>query len=106
MPAYSQQTIRAARRRSLWRALLALCVLVVFLGIQIASASHLHADCDGHTHKHDCAICHAGHIPVVAVTSGISAAPISLTAWRLQREEFAAGFCRFAASRSSRAPPA
>lgn len=81
-----------------------LCILFAFLGIQIASAAHLHTDaCE---HGHSCAVCHAGHTPIDQAVAEIGIAPPDLTDWGVQREESPIVRCHLPASQLSRGPPA
>jgi hypothetical protein len=96
--------ISLAGKRSWWRAALVICVAFAFLGIQLASATHAHDN--GYENDHACAICHAGHIPVIQTVAQIGVARPDLTGWSVPGEEFPAFRCHLPASQLSRAPPA
>lgn len=103
MPAI--RTIIPTVERSSLRVVLVLWVLLAFLGVQIASATHPHDNaCE--RGGHSCALCHAGHTPVVQVAAEIGAAPADLRSWGIQGEESPLLLCNLPASQLSRAPPA
>src|SRR5579875_3294238 len=66
--------------RDIWRAVLVVCTIAGFLGIQIASATHPHDE--GSDHRHCCPVCHAGHTPVLQPAAEMRVRPFTTAAWR------------------------
>lgn len=103
-PVANTATSRCVPSRSFWRALAVICFLAAFLGIQIASASHLHEE--SAEHQHFCPVCQAGHIPALRPAVGLRLAPPTLITWRIHREPLVIVYCHLPLSQSPRAPPA
>ncbi len=82
------------------RAALVLLLIAAILGLQTAAANHDHAA------GHNCAVCTAGHLPVLQGAAPIPLGPPAITEWRQWREQAPAVREQAFTLRHSRAPPA
>jgi hypothetical protein len=85
-----------------WKTVLVLVLLAGVAGLQIAGSFQAH----DHGRAQCCAVCHAGHMPLVQ-PAGIPAVSVpDAVQWRLWRDDAPALGDRLVALSPSRAPPA
>jgi hypothetical protein len=85
-----------------WKSLLVLVLLIGVAGLQIAGSFESH----DHGRAHCCAVCHAGHMPLLQPAGAVALSALSLFEWRLWRDDAPAVRDRLTALNPSRAPPA
>src|SRR5215831_6238867 len=90
-----------ARVRRLLCVALVLCAVICAQTVSLAQ-EHSHQ----HSAQHCCGLCHAGPLPFVPMSMGVSALQPSAVCWLAVTDDPAGVLERLASTESSRAPPA